>query len=106
MTRWGSTHFDQFVEKEIDSGTDVERKNFKAFVKTFLGQIKDVKEQVNVIVKLAWQKATKIYEAAYVKSALIFKIDDEPILGVDTLTSSSIRSSTWRASIALNGNKS
>ncbi len=106
VTRWINTRVDELIEKEMSSGTDVKHNDFKASIETFLSQMKAIKEEVNKSVKSAWQKVAEIYEVTHIESVLVFEIDDKPIPGVNTLTSTSIRLSTQDISIALSDTES
>ncbi len=64
-----------------------------------------MKEEVNKSIKSAWLKIIEIYKAVRIESALVFEINDEPILRIDTLALASIRSSTQDVSITLSGTK-
>lgn len=78
----------------MNFSTEVKCNDFKAFIETFFGWMKIMKEEIYESVKLARQKATKIYKAVHMESTLVFKIDDELIQGVDTPISADIRFNT------------
>lgn len=88
----------------MGSGTQVDQDNFKAVVKNFAGQIKDVDEELESQVKSSQVRAAELFESAHLQSAMVFGLDDEPIPGVDALSNalSVVGTRTSSASIALN----
>lgn len=62
----------------------MERNNFKTVVEQFANRIKTVSQDIEDSVRSRKQKAVGSLTAARLESSLVFQIDDELILGVDT----------------------
>ena len=98
--RWVEARLDELVEEEMESGTEVEKDDFKSAVEQFTNRWQTVANEIEDMVITRQERAAKNLEAARLENNLIFQVDDEPIPGLDTPTNST-RSGT--PSIALNG---
>ena len=65
-------------------GTKVKRDNFQAVVKQFAKRVEDVAKDIDNTIKSCQQQAVENLKAARLENFLVFQVDDEPILGIDT----------------------
>lgn len=92
------------VSEEIDSVTQINQDDFKAAVDQFAGSIKAVDEELESKVKSSQAKSAELFESVCLQSAMVFKLDEKPIPGIDAPSKflSVTATRTPSASIALN----
>ncbi|MCJ1470666.1 hypothetical protein MMC07_009312 [Pseudocyphellaria aurata] len=108
VTRWVETRIDELVEKEMGSGTEVERNDIKAAVEQFAGRWHTVTDEINDTVKTRQNRAAEILEAARLESSQGSNVNNEPTRDMDTPSNSpasSTRSEPLSVALALQANK-
>lgn len=78
ISRWVETRIDELVDKEMRSGTEVERNDFKIAVKQFANRSQAVADGTNDSTKTPQQHAAENLEVAGVERSLGFDVDVEP----------------------------
>lgn len=87
VLRWVADRRDELVEEEMGSSTQVDQDDFKAAVEQFADRLKVVDDELANQVKTQKAKAAELFQSARLQSALVFGLDDEPILGIDASSS-------------------
>ena len=82
--RWVQQLTDELVSEEMGSVTQVEQDDFKAAVEKFCGRIEIVKNELSTAVKDKQAQAAELFEAARIQRVMVFELDDESILEVDS----------------------
>lgn len=108
VTRWVETRIDELVEKEMGSGTEMERNDIKAAVEQFAGRWHTVTDEISDTVKTRQTRAAEILEAARLESSQGSNVTNELIRDVDTPSNSptgSTGSEPPSTALALQANK-
>lgn len=82
----------------MGSGTQVDQDDFKAVVEQFAGWVKVNQDELDKQVNTNKAKSSRFYEMVCLQSAIVFGLDNEPIPGINVL-SSTLQSNSF---IALN----
>ncbi len=95
---------EDLVSEEIDSVTQIDQDDFKAAVDQFAGSIKAVDEELESKVESSRAKSAELFESVRLQIAMVFKLDDKPIPGIDAPSKflSVTATRALSASIALN----
>lgn len=90
------TQIDELVKKEIGSGTEVEKNHFKMTVETFVEQMRIIAQEIENFIQSQKAKTAKSLTATRLENSLIFELDNERIISIDTPFSSTTSSIALR----------